>query len=90
MILGLEDWLPSADAPPFFGDLDRDPHIKIGNIEIRPDRNISDWKTRSLRERLFSRPWRPMQKIRHKPIAYIVGTNILMSWASFNELKAKK
>ncbi len=68
--------------------VDRNPHIVLPNgFTIVPDRNISDFTRRSWIERLFSRPWKPLQATKPDSKAYIIEKTILVSWATFAKIK---
>lgn len=86
--MALNEWLLDSKEP-FFGT-DRNPHIALPNgFCIIPDRNVSDIGYRTWRERLFTRPWKPL--IRNKPVttAYVVDKTILVSWATYLKIKGQ-
>ena len=84
--MSLDDWMPSNTS----GFFSVDPHIDLPNgYRIEPSIYISDIARRSWWERLFTRPWRPLVKSKSSPTAYIVDKTILVSWSTYNELKAK-
>lgn len=64
--------------------------MQMGGFEIVGDVHVSDIERRSWRERLFSRPWRPLKKTKYSPTAYIVGNQIIVSIQTFLRFEHEK
>ena len=87
VMTGLAAWLPTE--PMVFG-VDRDPKVILPNgMVIRPDRSVNDVERRSWRERLFSRPWKPLKTYNECARIYIIGNDAICSWKTFNKLNCE-
>lgn len=83
----MKDWLDTDKREPFFG-LDRDPMVKLDDVEVRPSSYVSDVRTRGWRERLFTFPFRPLTKYVPSHTAFLVGKNqVLVSWQTFRKIR---
>lgn len=63
----------------------------IDGITIIPDVHMYDYVTRQLswKERLFSRPWRPLQKTKqiYDPTAFVFDDQVIVSYEMFAKLQ---
>jgi hypothetical protein len=85
--MSLQDWHPNEAAEDYFG-LERNPKVEVNGVTYRPDIYVSDIEERSLRERLFSKPWRPFKK--YKEIArvyYIDDKSAVCSYKTFRKIQ---
>ena len=83
----MKQWMPTDMSEPFFG-LRRIMDLEHKGLKIMADSFVSDYRSRSFAERWFTFPWRPFQRTKLEPIAYVMWNKVvIVSPRTFRQLE---